>query len=220
VRDHRPGLLALAGGIGARALKDVPNWLVLVNGTLLIGFSLFGFGAAAWRHFHPGPPAGLLFAPSAAERPPPHPRCLIGCGVSTTRIRQFLFGSGATWPNARQLKRRQLKKSSRRKGCLPMRVSVPQKRCAPPSARTDVLVNQEVAAFPLPSLKGARRRTRGAGTSNSHSRLIVCAGRSQCACDPVTRGAAPAGGPRIPIVPSAQTLKVPGASGLLEYRDR
>jgi CHASE2 domain-containing sensor protein len=52
----RTGLLALAGGIGARALKDVPNWLVLANGTLLIGFSLFCFGAAVWRHFHPGPP--------------------------------------------------------------------------------------------------------------------------------------------------------------------
>jgi len=52
----RTGLLALAGGIGARALKDVPNWLVLANGTLLIAFSLFCFGAAVWRHFHPGPP--------------------------------------------------------------------------------------------------------------------------------------------------------------------
>jgi putative membrane protein len=52
----RTGLLALAGGIAAQALKDVPNWLVLANGTLLIAFSLFCFGAAVWRHFHPGPP--------------------------------------------------------------------------------------------------------------------------------------------------------------------
>jgi putative membrane protein len=52
----RTGLLALAGGIGARALKDVPDWLVLANGTLLITFSLFCFGAGVWRHFHPGPP--------------------------------------------------------------------------------------------------------------------------------------------------------------------
>jgi putative membrane protein len=52
----RTGLLALGGGIGARALKDVPNWIVLVNGTLLIAFSLFCFGAAVWRHMHPGPP--------------------------------------------------------------------------------------------------------------------------------------------------------------------
>jgi putative membrane protein len=52
----RTGLLALAGGIAAQALKDVPSWLVLANGTLLIAFSLFCFGAAVWRHFHPGPP--------------------------------------------------------------------------------------------------------------------------------------------------------------------
>jgi putative membrane protein len=52
----RTGLLALAGGIGAQALKEVPNWLVLANGTLLIAFSLICFGAAVWRHFHPGPP--------------------------------------------------------------------------------------------------------------------------------------------------------------------
>ena len=55
----RTGLLALAGGIGARALKDVPEWLVLANGTLLIAFSLFCFGAGVWRHFHPGPPPPL-----------------------------------------------------------------------------------------------------------------------------------------------------------------
>jgi putative membrane protein len=52
----RTGLMALGAGIGARALKDVPNWIVLANGTLLIAFSLFCFGAAVWRHFHPGPP--------------------------------------------------------------------------------------------------------------------------------------------------------------------
>jgi putative membrane protein len=39
----RTGLLALAGGIGTQALKEVPNWLVLANGT---AFSLFCFGAA------------------------------------------------------------------------------------------------------------------------------------------------------------------------------
>jgi putative membrane protein len=64
----RTGLLALAGGIGARALKDVPSWLVLANGTLLIGFSLFCFGAAVWRHFHPGPPPP---APSVKVMPWP-----------------------------------------------------------------------------------------------------------------------------------------------------
>ena len=52
----RTGLLALAGGMGARALQNVPDWLVLANGTLLVAFSLFCFGAGVWRHFHPGPP--------------------------------------------------------------------------------------------------------------------------------------------------------------------
>jgi putative membrane protein len=52
----RTGLLSLAGGIGARALKDFPDWFVLANGTLLIVFSLFCFSAAVWRSFNPGPP--------------------------------------------------------------------------------------------------------------------------------------------------------------------
>ena len=64
----RTGLLALAGGIGARALNDVPNWLVLANGTLLIAFSLFCFGAGVWRHLHPGPPPP---APSVKVMPWP-----------------------------------------------------------------------------------------------------------------------------------------------------
>jgi inner membrane protein YidH len=72
----RTGLLALAGGIGARALKDVPNWLVLANGTLLIGFSLFCFGAAVWRHFHPGPPP-----PSPSVKVMPWPALVVANGV-------------------------------------------------------------------------------------------------------------------------------------------
>jgi putative membrane protein len=52
----RTGLLALAGGIAANALKDIPAWLILANGTLLILFSLFCFSAGVWRHFNPGPP--------------------------------------------------------------------------------------------------------------------------------------------------------------------
>ena len=66
----------LAGGIGARALKDVPNWLVLTNGTLLIAFSLFCFGAAVWRHFHPGPPP-----PSPSVRILPWPALLVANAV-------------------------------------------------------------------------------------------------------------------------------------------
>jgi putative membrane protein len=62
----RTGLLALAGGIAANTLKDVPAWLVLANGTLLILFSLFCFAAGVWRHFNPGPPPP---APSVQAMP-------------------------------------------------------------------------------------------------------------------------------------------------------
>jgi putative membrane protein len=72
----RTGLLALAGGIAARALKDVPNWLVLANGTLLITFSLFCFGAAVWRHFHPGPPP-----PSPSVKVMPWPALVVANAV-------------------------------------------------------------------------------------------------------------------------------------------
>jgi putative membrane protein len=68
----RTGLLALAGGIGARALKDLPDWFVLANGTILISFSLFCFGAGVWRHFHPGPPP-----PTPSVKGMPH-KLLVG----------------------------------------------------------------------------------------------------------------------------------------------
>jgi putative membrane protein len=72
----RTGLLALAGGIGAKALKDVPHWLVLANGTLLIAFSVFCFGAAVWRHFHPGPPP-----PSPSVKVMPWPALVVANAV-------------------------------------------------------------------------------------------------------------------------------------------
>ena len=34
----------------------IPEWLLLANGTMLIGFALFCLAAAVWRHLHPGPP--------------------------------------------------------------------------------------------------------------------------------------------------------------------
>lgn len=53
----RTGLFGLAGGLGAHALRgSLPEWLVLVNGTMLIGFCLFCLAAAVWRHLNPGPP--------------------------------------------------------------------------------------------------------------------------------------------------------------------
>ena len=62
----RTGLVAMASGIGARALVDqhVPVWLAISAGTVMIAFSVFCFLAAAWRQFqivrHPSPDAKRL----------------------------------------------------------------------------------------------------------------------------------------------------------------
>jgi putative membrane protein len=70
----RTGLMALASGIGAKALLSqvIPQWLIIATGTVLVLFSAFCFGAAVWRHLEPGVPpprvdvsripAGLLIA--------------------------------------------------------------------------------------------------------------------------------------------------------------
>ena len=54
----RTGLMALASGIGAKALLSevVPQWLIIATGTVLVLFSAFCFGAAVWRHLEPGVP--------------------------------------------------------------------------------------------------------------------------------------------------------------------
>jgi putative membrane protein len=52
------GLASLASGIGAKKLLEgvVPEWMVIVTGTLLVFFSAFCFAAAVWRQFDPGVP--------------------------------------------------------------------------------------------------------------------------------------------------------------------
>jgi putative membrane protein len=54
----RTGLLALASGMGAKAALAgiIPEWMILLNGSVLVLFSVFCFGAGVWRHLHPGPP--------------------------------------------------------------------------------------------------------------------------------------------------------------------
>jgi putative membrane protein len=54
----RTGLVALASGLGAKAglAGVVPDWMILVNGTVLVLFSVFCFVAAVWRQLNPGPP--------------------------------------------------------------------------------------------------------------------------------------------------------------------
>ena len=59
----RTGLTALASGVGARKLLEgfVPEWVILLGGTVLVLLSAFSFGAGVWRQvLHPGslPPEG------------------------------------------------------------------------------------------------------------------------------------------------------------------
>ena len=58
----RTGLMALASGIGAKALLSdvIPQWLIIATGTVLVLFSAFCFGAAVWRHLEPGVPPPRL----------------------------------------------------------------------------------------------------------------------------------------------------------------
>ncbi len=52
------GLASLAAGIGAKKLLGgvVPEWMIVAQGTLLVAFSAFCFGAAVWRQVAPGVP--------------------------------------------------------------------------------------------------------------------------------------------------------------------
>lgn len=52
------GLGSLAAGIGAKKLLAgvVPEWMIIIQGTLLVLFSAFCFGAAVWRQMTPGVP--------------------------------------------------------------------------------------------------------------------------------------------------------------------
>ena len=69
----RTGLVAMASGIGAKALLIdlLPHWLVMTSGSVFVLFSVFCFGAGVWRHLYPGPPPPM---PDAARI---HPAILV-----------------------------------------------------------------------------------------------------------------------------------------------
>ena len=48
----RTGLVAMASGIGAKALMAgvLPEWLIIITASALMLFSVFCFSAAVWRH--------------------------------------------------------------------------------------------------------------------------------------------------------------------------
>ena len=54
----RTGHAALASGVGARKLLEgyVPEWVIVLGGTVLILLSAFSFAAGVWRQLYPGPP--------------------------------------------------------------------------------------------------------------------------------------------------------------------
>ncbi|MGC2711891.1 MAG: DUF202 domain-containing protein, partial [Pseudolabrys sp.] len=69
----RTGLVAMASGIGAKALLIdlLPHWLVMTTGSVFVLFSVFCFGAGVWRHLYPGPP------PPMPDAPRIHPAILV-----------------------------------------------------------------------------------------------------------------------------------------------
>jgi putative membrane protein len=54
----RTGLAAMASGIGAKKLLEgvIPEWAILVTGSVLVLFATFSFAVGIWREVMPGPP--------------------------------------------------------------------------------------------------------------------------------------------------------------------
>jgi putative membrane protein len=63
----RTGLVSLAAGVGAKATlgRALPEWVVMLTGSVLVVFAAFCFVAAVWRELSPG-----------ASPPRPDVRCL------------------------------------------------------------------------------------------------------------------------------------------------
>ena len=51
-------LITLAAGVGAKKTLDgvLPEWAVVLTGSVLVGFAAFCFVAAVWRELFPGTP--------------------------------------------------------------------------------------------------------------------------------------------------------------------
>lgn len=54
----RTGLVSLAAGVGAKKTLGgvLPDWVVVLTGSVLAAFAAFCFGAAVWRELFPGTP--------------------------------------------------------------------------------------------------------------------------------------------------------------------
>jgi putative membrane protein len=66
----RTGLASLASGVGTKKVLEgiIPEWLIIVAGSVLVAFSAFCFGAAIWRELRPGAETKRSDAP---RLPPP-----------------------------------------------------------------------------------------------------------------------------------------------------
>ena len=82
------GLASLAAGVGAKKLLAgvVPEALIILQGTLLVLFSAFCFGAAVWRQLAPGvpPPRPDL------RRIPPHILILVNAVLALVALSALL----------------------------------------------------------------------------------------------------------------------------------
>jgi putative membrane protein len=67
----RTGLVSLASGVGTKKVLEgvIPEWLIIVAGSVLVAFSAFCFGAAVWRELRPG--RGDEQGPTAPRLPAP-----------------------------------------------------------------------------------------------------------------------------------------------------
>ena len=54
----RTGLMSLAAGVGAKKTLGgvLPEWVVVLTGSVLVAFAAFCFAAAVWRELYPGTP--------------------------------------------------------------------------------------------------------------------------------------------------------------------
>ena len=54
----RTGLMSLAAGVGAKTTLGgvLPEWVVVLTGSVLVAFAAFCFAAAVWRELYPGIP--------------------------------------------------------------------------------------------------------------------------------------------------------------------
>jgi putative membrane protein len=54
----RTGLVSLAAGVGAKKTLDgvLPEWVIVLTGSVLVAFAAFCFVAAVWRELFPGTP--------------------------------------------------------------------------------------------------------------------------------------------------------------------